>query len=67
MGICGTCRCDKLVNLQCDAIEDRGSVLVVTLRQRKTHKKRSFTVIDDGDIPALTIYRKYARPEYIFF
>lgn len=41
-------------------IEDRGSVLVITIPKTKTNKKRIFTIVDDDVVSALVVYKKYA-------
>lgn len=59
-GTYGACRREELTNMSVNDIEDRGSVLVVTIPKTKTNKKRVFTIIDDDVVSALLVYRKYA-------
>lgn len=40
-------------------IEDRGSVVIVTIPKTKTNKKRIFTIVDDDVVSALVLYKKY--------
>lgn len=66
-GIYGALRREEQANISVNDIEDRGSVLVVTIPKTKTNKKRVFTIVDDDLISALAIYKKYAalRPETV--
>ena len=59
-GTYGACRREELTNVSVNDVEDRGSVLVVTIPKTKTNKKRVFTIIDDDVVSALVVYRKYA-------
>ncbi|KAF2881012.1 hypothetical protein ILUMI_25160 [Ignelater luminosus] len=56
LGISGSCRCDDLVKLKIEDIEDFGSSLLVRIPDSKTHKMRSFSVIGEEYISK---YRKY--------
>lgn len=56
MGIAGACRCDELVNLTVDNVEDVKSALIITIPNTKTKRPRSFTVLGDN---YLGLYRKY--------
>lgn len=64
LGIGGAMRCDELVHLKIDDIEDMDSVLVVKILQTKNKKSRSFTIIGDN---YLCLFRKYValRPSNI--
>lgn len=53
-------RREEQANLSVNDIEDRGSVLVVTIPKTKTNKKRVLTILDDDAISALAVYKKYA-------
>jgi integrase len=60
-GIAGACRRKELCDLTVNDIQDTGEVLIVTLRDTKTHLDRKFTIIGEGFVVnPLTIYRKYA-------
>lgn len=61
MGIAGGCRIGELVNMKIDDVDDRGNVVVVTLPDTKTNKPRVFTIIEEKDLNALHIYRKYVK------
>mgnify|MGYP005983973135 FL=1 len=56
IGIAGACRCDEMVKMTVDDIEDLGSLLHVKLPNTKTNKSRSFTVVGEMYV---TICRKY--------
>ena len=43
----GACRSEELCSLKIDDIEEAESVLVVTLQNTKTNKKRVFTVTSE--------------------
>jgi integrase len=60
-GIAGACRRKELCDLTVNDIQDTGEVLIVTLRDTKTHLDRKFSIIGEGFVVnPLTIYRKYA-------
>lgn len=61
LGIAGGCRIGELVNMKIDDVDDRGNVLVVNIQDTKTNKPRFFTVINEGEINALDIYKKYIK------
>lgn len=67
MGVMGACRCDELVNLKTNDIEDRETILVVNIIKTKNYKLRSFVVTgaEGNNFNGLEIYRKYAalRPK----
>jgi len=68
IGINGACRREELRTLTVDDIEDTGNILVVTLHDTKTKKKRIFTVTSKfDDINAIALYRKYLnlRPKHV--
>ncbi|KAJ8918170.1 hypothetical protein NQ315_014036 [Exocentrus adspersus] len=47
-GIFGCCRCDELLSLAMNDVEDMGKYVIVTLRQTKNLTTRRFTITDDG-------------------
>ena len=61
-GISGACRCDELVKMKVQDIEDHGSIIYVKIPDSKTSAKRSFTIVNDN---WLQLYRKYIglRPD----
>lgn len=62
IGVAGACRCDELIKLSIDDIDDKQSLLIITIPDSKTRMKRIFTVMNtviDG-VNILDIYRKYA-------
>ncbi|XP_031332906.1 uncharacterized protein LOC116163191 [Photinus pyralis] len=58
IGIAGACRCDEIVKMKTEDIEDLGSLLHIQIPDSKTNKTRSFTVIGAHYIG---IYRKYVN------
>ncbi|KAK5647863.1 hypothetical protein RI129_002755 [Pyrocoelia pectoralis] len=46
-GITGACRCDELVNMKIDDVEDNGSILIIRIPDSKTKISRTFVV--DGN------------------
>lgn len=50
-----------------DDIDDRDSVLVITVPKTKTNRKRVFTIINDETISGVQLYKKYAdlRPKNV--
>lgn len=59
-GIYGACRREELVNISINDIQDRDSVIVITIPKTKTNKKRIFTIVDTDQLSPITIYKKYA-------
>lgn len=49
MGIAGALRCQELLNLSLDDIEDKGASLFITIRDTKTKTSRAFYIVDDKD------------------
>lgn len=64
MGVAGACRCDEMVNMKIDDINDVTSALLVKIPNTKTNKARLFAIM--GEI-YLNICRQYIalRPESI--
>lgn len=62
VGVSGACRCDELVNMKIQDIEDMKTLLHIKIPYSKTYKSRSFTIVNEK---FLQIYRKYAslRPK----
>ncbi|KAJ8915318.1 hypothetical protein NQ315_014826 [Exocentrus adspersus] len=61
-GIFGCCRCDELLSLAMNDVEDMGKYVIVTLRQTKNLTTRRFTITDDGcSFQPCTFYRKYVN------
>lgn len=59
-GIFGCCRCDELLSLTMNDVEDMGKFVIVTLRQTKNLTLRRFTITNDGcSFEPCTLYRKY--------
>ena len=50
LGIPGECRCEELVNLKINDIEDVKSALLIKAHQTKTKKFRSFTVLGENGL-----------------
>lgn len=64
----GACRRGELYKLNIEDIEDTGSILVITLHDTKTKKKRIFTVTSERNgIDGIELYRKYfsMRPKHV--
>ena len=60
MGIFGGLRRDELVKLTVDDIDDRGAVVVVKIHETKTGGGKSFTIVEENEMKAMLLYRKYA-------
>lgn len=60
-GIFGTCRCDELLSLTVNDVEDIGKYIIVTLKNTKNYTTRRFTITDEGSsFQPCALYRKYA-------
>lgn len=60
MGISGACRCDELVNLKIENIQDKGKYFHVVLPDTKTKKSRSFTILEEGfPVNPINLCKKY--------
>lgn len=57
-GVTGACRCDELLQMNVNDIQDLTNMLLINIPNTKTKKSRSFTVIGDF---YLNIYREYAK------
>ncbi|KAK5644633.1 hypothetical protein RI129_005933 [Pyrocoelia pectoralis] len=57
----GACRCDELVNMKIDDVEDNGPILIIRIPDSKTKISRTFVV--DGNstngVGLVEIFRKY--------
>lgn len=62
IGISGACRCEELLKMALDDIQDLGSAILIRIPANKTNKPRSFTILGEQYV---SIYKKYAslRPE----
>lgn len=62
IGISGACRCEEMVKMVVDDIQDLGSAIHIRIPNNKTRKPRSFTIVGEQ---YLSIYKNYAslRPE----
>lgn len=68
VGVAGACRQSELVNLCVDDIEEKGSRLVVTIREPEGKKfLRCFMITNSKHLDYVSIYRKYSvlRPKNI--
>ncbi|KAK4874649.1 hypothetical protein RN001_014009 [Aquatica leii] len=69
MGVMGALRCDEPVILKTSDIDDKGSILVISVSKTKTYKPRSFVVTgaERRGFNGLEIYRKYSalRPSVL--
>ena len=52
----GACRCDELVQMRENDVDDLGTLILVKIPNRKTKQSRSFTIIGDF---YLNLYRQY--------
>ncbi|XP_045476285.1 uncharacterized protein LOC123681945 [Harmonia axyridis] len=59
MGYFGGCRCQELLNMKINHIEDRGSVMVVDIPESKTDIRERFTFVEENEFSALSLVRKY--------
>ncbi|KAJ8910576.1 hypothetical protein NQ315_011245 [Exocentrus adspersus] len=59
--LCGGCRCDELCKMTINDIQDRNDMLLVTIPDSKTKKKRRFIISHENinGLSTLVIYRKY--------
>lgn len=68
-GFFGGCRRDELYNLSFDHITEEGEILVVRFpaSYTKTSRKRMFTVISEGIVDYVALYKKYIslRPKNV--
>lgn len=64
-GIFGGCRRQELVNMLIGHFDDRESVIVVTIPETKTDKKRVFTIVEENEMNSLNLIRQYVslRPQ----
>lgn len=46
-GIYGACRCDELIKLTVNNVEDKESLVIVKIPDTKTYKPRMFTIVYD--------------------
>ncbi|KAK4875561.1 hypothetical protein RN001_011983 [Aquatica leii] len=69
MGVISALRCDELVNLKTSDIDNKGSILVISVPKTKNYKPRSFVVTgaERRGFNGLQIYRKYSalRPSVL--
>ncbi|KAK9751931.1 Phage integrase family [Popillia japonica] len=56
LGVAGAMRCDEIVKLRIDNVEDVKSALIIKIPDTKTKRSRSFTVLGEN---YLCVYRKY--------
>lgn len=68
-GLNGACRRDELCKLLTNDIQDTGTILVITLRDTKTNKKRIFIVTPDAIdwVNGVDLNREYSKlhPKHI--
>lgn len=60
-GIAGACRRDELVKLEVSDVEEKDSVIIVTISDTKTHKTRIFTITNNGTGSSSLDYLKLCR------
>lgn len=67
IGLGGACRTNELVKMSTDDVEMLESKIVVTIPDSKTHKKRFFAVLSEGDINPVALFKKYIalRPRHV--
>ena len=59
MGMAGACRRNELVQITIKDVDDRDSMVVITIPNTKTHKRRVFAISDDDGSNCLPLFRKY--------
>jgi integrase len=59
MGVFGGLRRDEMVKMFTGDISDKGNVLVVKVPETKTATPKSFTIVEEEEIGALKLIRKY--------
>lgn len=67
IGIGGACRTNELVKMTSEDVEVLENKLIVTNPDSKTHNKRIFAVISDGEVNTVLLFKKYAilRPVHV--
>lgn len=59
MGYFGGCRCQELLDMKINHIEDRGSVILVNIPESETDNSIKFTIVEENDFSAVGLVRKY--------
>lgn len=57
-GVTGACRCDELLKLNVEDVEDCGTLILIKIINTKTKKPRSFTIVGDF---YLNLCRQYTK------
>lgn len=69
IGLAGACRRDELRKLSINDIQDKGNVLIITISETKTYKKRIFTITNEiiENVSALQLIKNYInlRPPHV--
>lgn len=67
IGIGGACRTNELAKMTTEDVDVLEDKLVVTIPDSKTHKKRIFAVVSDGEVNPVLLFKKYAilRPVHV--
>ena len=60
MGVFGALRKIEMVQLTIENVIDKGSVILVQIPKTKTDESKSFTIIEEEELGALQLVRKYA-------
>ncbi|XP_063932886.1 uncharacterized protein LOC135144749 [Zophobas morio] len=60
MGVFGALRKIEMVQLTIENVIDKGSVILVQIPKTKTDECKSFTIIEEEELGALQLVRKYA-------
>lgn len=59
MGVFGACRRDELVKMKFTDVRDVGTHIVVNIPSTNTEKGRSFFIVKESEMEALTLIRNY--------
>lgn len=65
MGVFGACRRDELVKMRFTDLRDLGTHLLINIPQSKNGQQRSFLIIEESEMNALSLLRRYVslRPK----
>ncbi|KAB0801957.1 hypothetical protein PPYR_04143 [Photinus pyralis] len=66
-GLFGACRRIEFYNLRVSDVQEEGAVFVVNLKDTKTHRPRTFTILNDDSMNYTELIKKYInlRPKHV--
>jgi len=67
IGIGGVRRTNELTNMTTEDVDVLEDKLIVTIPDSKTHKKRTFAIVFEGEVNPVLLFKKYAmlRPAHV--